>query len=323
MWELDCSGHQLSWQTGQWLGISGPSGCGKTQLLTHIATHHSGRLTHKGENILQRPLRERGFGWAAQGGLLWPGQSVSTMIRALSKLHAYADWEVLAESFGVTDLLPQSTATLSGGERQRVALLAALISAKTLLLLDEPVSALDEGAARKLLQLVYREAQSRQLSAILVSHQWRDIAATCDLCYGWESRQLQSVQQAHHDHSQHHPERATALWPLDEPSSGHSVLINGQAIECGPAPGSCRRLEIHAQDVALALQPPGASTIANTLPVELVSLDAHSPDSVLATLSWQNLELYALITPAAVERLQLQPGMSVYAQFKAHAVRGC
>lgn len=114
-------------------------------------------------------------------------------MRALAARHQRRDWPQLAEALKLTPLLDKSTALLSGGERQRVALLCALLCAKNLLLLDEPVSALDQDAAADVLTAVREAARRRQLGAILVSHQWRDIAASCDYCYFWQTQTLLDI----------------------------------------------------------------------------------------------------------------------------------
>lgn len=160
MWELSLKDHQFRWPDTAWVGISGPSGCGKTRLLTHLACHSGGQLRRQGQNLLQRRPALRGIGWATQGAALWPAQRVGQQVRALAARHQRRDWPQLAEALKLTPLLDKSTALLSGGERQRVALLCALLCAKNLLLLDEPVSALDQDAAADVLTAVREAARA-------------------------------------------------------------------------------------------------------------------------------------------------------------------
>ncbi|BFM22024.1 ATP-binding cassette domain-containing protein [Gilvimarinus japonicus] len=321
MWQLELDGQQWRWPQGQWLGISGPSGCGKTQLLTHMACGTKGLLQRGAQtNLLTLPSHKRGLGWAAQSAALWPNQRVHTMLNALAALHQANHWQRDAHELGITPLLQQYTDTLSGGERQRVALLAAVICAKNLLLLDEPVSALDANAAHHVLNAIRHITAQRELSAILVSHQWQDLAATCHWVYHWQSNSFSTLADAHRAHVLNHPSNACALWPLDGPSLNGQVLVNGQPLDCGPLAPNTLRVRIDAHEVSIAHQQPGPSSIANTLSVTVTGLSHISDTSLIATLDWHGYQLYALITPKAATTLGLAKGLCVYAQFKAHAV---
>ena len=322
MWQLKLNGHHWQWPAGEWLGISGPSGCGKTQLLTAIACGQRGLLQSPQQtNLFDYPAHQRGLGWAVQGAPLWPNQTVHTMLASLATRHNFHDWQECARELRITPLLPQYTNTLSGGERQRVALLSAFICAKHLLLLDEPVSALDTNAAREALNCLRRWARERQLAAIIVSHQWHDLASSCDWLYQWQNQTLCAISEAHKHHVQKQPDNAYALWSLDQPPGNGQVWVNGQTLECGPLPGTTQRIRIDAHEVSIAREPPTPSSIANTLAVTINALHPVSEASIIATLDWYDSELYALITPRAVQTLALAPGQKVYAQFKAHGIR--
>ncbi|MDO3383349.1 ATP-binding cassette domain-containing protein [Gilvimarinus algae] len=319
MWHLEARGHKCQWAEGEWLAISGPSGCGKTQLLTELAAGKTGQFGIRGTDLFALAPAARGLGWAAQGALLWPAQTVASQINALQKKHGAERTEKLCEELGVTPLLARHTETLSGGERQRVALLSALISAHRLVLLDEPVSALDEAAARQVLRVARRYCAERGLSAILVSHQWRDIEASCDRVYLWQSRELLELATAHQRQVQQAPSEAAALWPIEQ-RAGH-LKVRGQALDTGPLPAHTRRIRIDAHDVSLARQRPVLSSIGNTLEVEIIDIEALDHHSVIITLNWNDLPLYALVTPRAVKSLELTRGLTVFAQFKAHSVK--
>ncbi|MDO6748200.1 ATP-binding cassette domain-containing protein [Gilvimarinus sp. 1_MG-2023] len=321
MWELKLGAHQIHWPRGAWVGVSGPSGCGKTQLLKKIVSGQSGQLKLEHNNLLERPQALRGIGWAAQGAPLWPNQRVEQQLRALAERHKSENWLALAAEFQVLPLLEKSTAILSGGERQRVALLAALLCADKLLILDEPVSALDQQAASEILMALRRAADQRNLSALLVSHQWRDLAASCDFCYQWQSRQTLDINRAQHELTEQSPAQAAALWPVQWCQDRRQWMAAGHAIETGPLPTTINRVSIDAHEVSIACQHPGPSSIANTLQVEIGKIMALDKTSALLTLHWGELRLYSLITHRAVRALDLTPGLGVFAQFKAHAVK--
>ncbi|WP_041521629.1 ATP-binding cassette domain-containing protein [Gilvimarinus agarilyticus] len=323
MWQLKLNDHHWQWPAGQWLGISGPSGCGKTQLLTATACGRQGLLQcSQSPNLLSYPTHKRGLGWAVQGAPLWPNQTVHTMLATLAAQHGFDDWQAYARELHITPLQAQYTDTLSGGERQRVALLSAFMCAKHLLLLDEPVSALDANAAREALNCLRCWAHERQLAAIIVSHQWHDLASTCDWLYQWQSQTLCPISEAHKHHVLEQPDNAYALWPLDQPPGDGQVLVRGHSLECGPLPEATYRLRIDAHEVSIAREPPTPSSIANTLAVTINALNPVSDTSIIATLDWHGNELYALITPRAVQALALAAGQKAYAQFKAHGIRG-
>lgn len=321
MWQLKLNDHHWQWPAGQWLGISGPSGCGKTQLLTAIACGRQGLLQcSQNANLLSYPAHKRGLGWAVQGAPLWPNQTVHTMLATLAAQHGFNHWQSYARELHITPLLAQYTDTLSGGERQRVALLSAFICAKHLLLLDEPVSALDANAAREALNCLRRWARERQLAAIIVSHQWHDLASTCDWLYQWQNQTLSPMATAHKTHVLAQPSNAYALWPLEHEPRHGQAHIAGHTLECGPLPATTSRIRIDAHEVSIARERPAPSSIANTLAVTIRDLDRISDSSLIATLDWHGHELYALITPKAAKALGLAKGQSVFAQFKAHAV---
>ncbi|UTF59335.1 ATP-binding cassette domain-containing protein [Gilvimarinus sp. DA14] len=320
MWQLNSAAHQFSWSAGQWLGISGPSGCGKTQLLVQLTAGEQIKLNRAGDNLMERPPKRRGIGWAAQGGLLWPGQSVATQLQSLGQLHQ-VDWQPLVEPLGVQDLLARGSDTLSGGERQRVALLSALICAKELLLLDEPVSALDESSAINVLQAARHWARERQLAALMVSHRQRDFATCCDAIYHWQSRRVVPLAEAHRAHVTHNPELAAALWELDTAPAHGRVRSGAITLETGPLSSYTRRVRIDAHDVSVARQAPGPSSIANTIKGVITELRQITAGSVLLRLNCNGQTLYALVTPGAVQSLGLAEELEVYAQFKAHAVQ--
>lgn len=242
-------------------------------------------------------------------------------MRALAARHQRRDWPQLAEALKLTPLLDKSTALLSGGERQRVALLCALLCAKNLLLLDEPVSALDQDAAADVLTAVREAARRRQLGAILVSHQWRDIAASCDYCYFWQTQTLLDIGSAQGEFVDQFPGQAAALWPAQWSGDGKQLIVAGQVVEAGPLPRGTDRVCIDAHEVSLARHRPGPSSIANTLEVTIRDIRPLNRGSALVSLHWQGLALYSLITTKSVEELALAKGQRVFAQFKAHAVK--
>ncbi|MFB6126019.1 MAG: ABC transporter ATP-binding protein [Halolamina sp.] len=131
---------------GETLVVLGPSGSGKTLLLESIAGFHDhgGVVAVDGEPLTDAPPEERDFGFVFQDYALFPHMTVFDNVAYGSRYHdEVRDPERLLEELGVGDLAGRYPPTLSGGEKQRVALARALTVRPSVLLLDEPLAALD------------------------------------------------------------------------------------------------------------------------------------------------------------------------------------
>ena len=128
------------------LVILGPSGSGKTLLLETVAGfhQHDGTVTANGTDITDRPPERREFGFVFQDYALFPHMTVRENVRYGTRYcDAPRDADELLSELGVADLADRNPPTLSGGEKQRVALARALAVRPELLVLDEPLAALD------------------------------------------------------------------------------------------------------------------------------------------------------------------------------------
>lgn len=159
--------------------LMGATGCGKTTLLEIICGLRkptSGRVLLDGRDVTDLEPRERGIGYVPQDLALFPGLSVREQIAFAPKLRGLpsADIETrvnrLAEQFGIAPLLDRLPDMLSGGEKQRVALARALAAQPKLLLLDEPLSALDEGMRAEAASLLQKVQQEHALTVLHVTH---------------------------------------------------------------------------------------------------------------------------------------------------------
>lgn len=163
---------------GEVLVVTGPSGSGKSSLLGAIAgvIPSSGRVLWDDADVAHVPTHARQFGLMFQEGALFPHRSVA---RNVSFGLEMARWsrqairtrvDALLEAMGIAHLRERAPAELSGGERQRVALARALAPRPRLLLLDEPLNALD-GELRARLALEIRQALlDSGTTAIYVTH---------------------------------------------------------------------------------------------------------------------------------------------------------
>jgi thiamine transport system ATP-binding protein len=161
---------------GSVLAVLGPSGCGKSTLLRAIAGLEQavGSVQWHGTEVSRTPTHKRGFALMFQDGQLFPQLTVARNIGYPLRIRRTPgrDQRVaeLLELVGLSDLAERYPATLSGGERQRVALARALAASPRLLLLDEPLSALDAGLRERLAEDLRRILVTAGTTAVMVTH---------------------------------------------------------------------------------------------------------------------------------------------------------
>lgn len=170
---------------GEYFILLGPSGAGKTIILEMIAgliQPDSGNIEFKGSDITHLPIQKRNIGLVFQTFELFPHltvkQNISFSLRSkrLTKIEQNRRVLDLAQRFGITHLLRQNASELSGGERQRVALARTLATAPELLLLDEPLSALDAERRTEVRSLL-RELNRNGQTIIHVTHDFEEAIA--------------------------------------------------------------------------------------------------------------------------------------------------
>ncbi len=161
---------------GQVLAVLGPSGAGKTMLLETIAglrPHHAGRIRLAGTDLTTLPPEQRRIGLVFQDAALFPHLSVAENIRFGPKARrqpSSTGTDPLLHRLGITPLAVRAPRSLSGGERQRVALARALAIQPGLLLLDEPLSALDQPTREDLRALLSELLAALDIPAVHVTH---------------------------------------------------------------------------------------------------------------------------------------------------------
>jgi len=187
---------------GKLVCFLGPSGCGKTTLLRMIAgleSLSSGEIRLDGEDIGQTPAHERNFGMVFQSLALFPHMTVGENIayplklRGVSKAEQKARVVELLEMIQLQAMIDRPVAKLSGGQRQRVAIARAIASRPKILLLDEPLSALD-AKLRETMQVEIRQLQQRlNITTILVTHDQREAMTMADIVVVLGEHRVQQV----------------------------------------------------------------------------------------------------------------------------------
>jgi len=163
---------------GRVLAVLGPSGCGKSTLLRAIAGIEaaSGDIRWHDDVLSATPAHRRGFALMFQDGQLFPQLTVGRNIayplrlRRTPRADAAARVDGLLDLVGLAGFADRLPATLSGGERQRVALARALAAAPRLLLLDEPLSALDEDTRGEMVELLRSIQRLTSVTTLHVTH---------------------------------------------------------------------------------------------------------------------------------------------------------
>jgi molybdate transport system ATP-binding protein len=164
------------------VAIVGRSGIGKTSLLRAIVGTEArvdGRVVSNGRDLLALPVARRGIGWVPQEALLFPHLDVRRNVGFASEV----DVDRIAALLEITPWLDRSIAALSGGERQRVAIARALASRPSLLVLDEPISALDRESRRIVATAIEARRAVLDFTVLVVSHDEIDVAALADQAY--------------------------------------------------------------------------------------------------------------------------------------------
>ena len=297
-----------------------------------------------GEDIRQdsssfRPVHRRPIGYVFQEASLFPHLSVRQNLeyglKRIPPEQRRVQLEQAIEWLGLNKLIGRaSPAGLSGGERQRVAIARALLTSPRLLLMDEPLSALDAASKREILPYLERLHGELDIPVIYVSHALDEVARLADqLVLMEQGRVIASgalnemlgrldLPTAHldeagsviearvgaHDEEYH-------LTRLD--FSGGSLW----ASKVERAIGSVVRARVLARDVSIATAMPHCSSISNILEARIDGIQDEGPDRVSLRLAVGVRQmLLARITRRSRDQLGLAPGMAVFAQVKSVAL---
>ena len=326
--------------------LYGPSGSGKTTLLRAVAGLErapGGRVAIAGETWQDEaaglfvPTWRRPLGYVFQEASLFDHLDVRGNLEFGLRRSARAGAGVLHDAvtlLGIGHLLGRMPAQLSGGERQRVAIARALATQPRLLLLDEPLAAIDVARRHEILPWLERLRDEARTPMLYVTHSADELARLADHVVALEggrvraSGTLGAVLARIEDPVLGGEEAGTVLegcvqerdarWQLARVGfEGGSLWLRDPDV----AVGRRVRLRIRASDVSLATEEPRATSIQNLLPctIEAVAADAH-PSQALLRLRAGDAMLLARVTARAVEALGLRPGLAAWAQVKSVAL---
>jgi len=332
--------------------LFGPSGSGKTSLLRLIAgfakadTGHITCADNVWFNKSDRkfvPPHKRAIGFVHQGGHLLPHLTVQKNLyfaetrsknRNVNNDRTMFSLDEMIEGFDLVPLENQKPDTLSGGERQRVALAQALLGKPDLLLLDEPLSALDLSRKAELLSMLERVQASHPIPMIYVSHDIAEVSRIADRVAIMKAGRIVEMGETVDVLNRHGFQTvgnvrsgtllAGTVAAVGDATGLMSIAIGGQAlklpIEKSLTIGQDLRVIIRASDVVISTQPPVGLSVQNALEgvitgieVEMGAAMAHVMISLGGT---EGAKLVARVTQAAISSLDLMTGQSVYALIK-------
>lgn len=323
--------------------IFGHSGSGKTTLLRCIAglERTQGFLSVNGEVWQDEerflPIHRRPLGYVFQEASLFPHLSVLgnlTYGRKRSRQELRVSLDKAVDLLGIGPLMDRKPAKLSGGERQRVAIARALAVSPRLLLMDEPLAALDLARKQEILPYLERLHEHLDIPILYVSHSPDEVARLADhMVVLQEGRAVAqgplSETLARLDLPIHLGEDAgvvleAQVMEKDEPWHLARLDFPGGSLWTRDADltiGKQVRVRVLARDVSLALEHHEHTSILNLIPatVEALAPDEH-PGQILARLRVGSSILIARLTERSAHALGIHPGLEVFAQVKSAAL---
>lgn len=322
--------------------IFGHSGAGKTTLIQAVAgllRADQARVMLGGEDLARLPVHLRRIGYVFQEARLFPHLSVrgnlgyGRWFRPERRSAGRADFARVVGLLGLEALLDRQPGKLSGGEKQRVAIGRALLSDPRLLIMDEPLSALDGARKAEILPYLERLRDEAGVPILYVSHAVAEVARLATTVVVLEAGRLRRIGPAAEVLSD--PEIAPVLGLREAGALILARLVAQEAdglsrLETAAGPvflprvaatvGAELRLRILAQDVMIALARPEGISALNVLAVRVRAIRQGEGPGALVTLDLGAERLLARVTRRSVAALGLAEGQEVFAVLKSVAL---
>lgn len=324
--------------------LFGPSGCGKTTLLRAIAglDYYPDAYLKVGSTVWQEPGRfmpphKRPLGYVFQESSLFIHLSVRRNLeyglRRVPEAERRVSLDRAIELLEIRALLERKPDTLSGGERQRVAIARALAVSPRLLLMDEPLAALDVNRKQEILPYIESLHRELDIPVIHVSHYPDEVARITDHLVLLESGRVIASGDVHEiftrlDLSPALASDAAAI--IEAEVAGHDEAYHLTHLEFSGGrvtvpredlrEGTQVRLKLAARDVSLTLERQTDTSILNILPARVDQIARENSAQVTVRLLAGDSPLLARITRKSAADLELAPGKNVYTQIKSVAL---
>jgi molybdate transport system ATP-binding protein len=329
------------------IAVFGRSGSGKTSLVNMMAglvRPDEGRVAVNGHVLfdsatgIDLPPERRRLGYVFQEGRLFPhltvrGNLVYGLKRAPRDERTIGEAQIV-ELLGLDPLLDRRPRDLSGGEKQRVALGRALLANPRLLLMDEPLAALDQARKEEVLPFVERLRDELAIPIVYVTHAMEEIVRLADVMVLVSDGTAVAVGPLEELTSRLDLRPLTGRYEagavLEARVAGHDlnygltdlVFAGGRlrVPHVNLPLGDTLRVRIRARDVSLALSPPEGTSILNIFPAVVADLDETGGAMVDVLLDVKGTTLWARVTARSRAELGLAPGAPVHALVKAAAI---
>lgn len=324
----------LKIEPGEYFVILGPTGAGKTLLLELIAGFHSpdsGKIRIDGIDVTYLPPEKHDLAFVYQDYSLFPHMSVKKNIEfgmRMKKIKSQEKLPGIAKDLKITHLLERHPLTLSGGEQQRVSLARALVTDPKILLLDEPLSALDprtQESARELLSTIHKK---KKLTVIHITHDQTEARIMADRIAIIMDGKLMQVGTPEEIFENPVDSRVASFIGFENMLSGRVISSDRGLlrIDAGKividASGDIEvGSQVHAflrpENIALS-KTSAQSSIRNSLQGRVT--EVWMLGALVRVKVDCGVPFNALITRQSAEEMDILPGIPVYAQFKASSV---
>ena len=329
--------------------LYGASGSGKTTCLRCIAgleqpargfLEVNGEVWQDSERGVFVPPHRRALGYVFQEASLFAHLSVRANLafglKRIARAQRRVDMDQATTLLGIGHLLDRQPHNLSGGERQRVGIARALLTSPRLLLMDEPLAALDSRRKNEILPYLQRLHDELDIPILYVSHSQDEVARLADHIVLLESGRALAcgpigqtlarldLPLALGDDAGVVVQGKVSAYDLDYQLLTLALpgsQLNVRVAHTSMALGQSLRFKVQARDVSLSLANDAQTSILNRLPVTVVSeMAADNAAHALIRLDAAGTPLLARITRYSRDQLKLHPGQALWAQIKAVAV---
>jgi molybdate transport system ATP-binding protein len=323
--------------------LFGRSGAGKTVLVNLLAgldRPDEGRIAVDGVVLfdskagIDLPPEKRRLGYVFQEGRLFPHMSVRrNLAYGMKGERGGVEFERIVDLLDLSGMLDRGPRDLSGGEKQRVAIGRALLASPRLLLMDEPLAALDMGRKAEILPFIERLRDELAIPIVYVSHAMEEIVRLADTLVIVSDGKIAAVGPVEELMSRLDLRPLTGRYEagavLTVTVEGHDakravtrLAFEGMTLLVPHADipvGEDLRIRIRARDVSLALSAPDDISILNIFPGRVVEISDRK-DGQMDVIVDVGAKIWARVTRMAVHRLALEPGTQVHALVKAVAI---
>jgi molybdate transport system ATP-binding protein len=326
--------------------LFGHSGSGKTTLLRCIAglqqaaqgfLQINGEIWQDSEKGIFLPTYQRNLGYVFQEANLFAHLTVlGNLCYGLKRIGQSAETEhfkLVIELLGIEHLMTRLPERLSGGERQRVGIARALVLNPKILLMDEPLAALDSKRKQEILPFLTRLHNELKIPVLYVTHSQQEVAQLADYLVLLADGKVQAAgllaeTLSRLDLPQVQDQQAASVWQVGVVEHEADYHLTRVAFAGGElslpaidvALGTSLRVQIYARDVSITLEVAKSTSILNVLPAIISDMVDDESGQSMVRLQVGSQPLLAHVTRKSAQLLNLQIGMAVYVQIKGTSI---